>query len=104
MKVVIVFEYPEVIDPNSSDADAIVEHLSKLTAIWSDDLGAIVYVDEVEGEQALKVVIVFEYSEVIDPNSSEADAIVEHLSELTTRWSDDLGATVYVDEVEGEQA
>jgi hypothetical protein len=52
----------------------------------------------------MKVVIVFEYPEVIDPNSSEADAIVEHLSELTTRWSDDLDATVYVDEVEGEQA
>jgi hypothetical protein len=52
----------------------------------------------------MKVVIVFEYSEVIDPNSSEADAIVEHLSKLTAKWSDDLGATVYVDEVEGEQA
>jgi hypothetical protein len=50
----------------------------------------------------MKITIIFDYPEVIDPNSLEADNIVEQISELTTRWSDDLGATVYVDQVEGE--
>lgn len=50
MKVTIIFEYPEVIDPNSSSADEIVERFNEMTAKWSEDMGAIVYVDEVEGE------------------------------------------------------
>ena len=49
MKVTIVFEFKGV-EPDSPEADDIVESLTRDTVLWSDAWGTTVYVDEVEGE------------------------------------------------------
>lgn len=48
----------------------------------------------------MKVTIVFEFNQVTDPNSPEADEIVEALTASTIEWGKDYNATVYVDNAE----
>lgn len=51
MRVIVVFEFPDIKDPNSRQADDVVDTLTQLTAEWSADIeNCQVYVDDVEGD------------------------------------------------------
>ena len=50
MKVIVVFDFPEVADPNSEDADFIVQTITDKTVEWSNELGGHAYVDDAQGE------------------------------------------------------
>lgn len=52
----------------------------------------------------MKVVVMFEYDDVSDPNGVEADAVIELINQACNRWDSEVGATrVYIDEAVQEE-
>lgn len=52
----------------------------------------------------MKVVVVFDYDDVSDPNGSEADSIIELINQACNRWDTEVGATrVYIEEAMQEE-
>ncbi len=46
MKVIMVFEYPDIKDVNSPEADDVIEHLSAQCQEFEENFGCFVYVDD----------------------------------------------------------
>lgn len=57
MKVTVVFDFPDIKNPNSFDADVVIDHITTLTKYIHNELvvdhpESSVYVDEAIGEAA----------------------------------------------------
>jgi hypothetical protein len=46
MKVIMVFEYPDIKDVQSPEADDVIEHLSAQCQEFEENFGCFVYVDD----------------------------------------------------------
>ena len=52
----------------------------------------------------MKIIVVFDFQEIQDPDSIQADHILEMMHPLVKEWSADIdGCHVYIDDVIGEQ-
>ena len=50
MKVYVVFDYPEITDVNSPEADWTIDSLSEDLTDFADDTGHVWYIDDAEQE------------------------------------------------------
>jgi hypothetical protein len=56
--------------------------------------------EEEEGAKGMKITIVIEIPDIADPNSPEADAIIEEVTDWTEEVREERGWNIYVDDAE----
>lgn len=48
IQVIVIFEFPDINDPDSAEADHVVEVITRMTSDMSHHMNCDAYVDEVE--------------------------------------------------------